>query len=70
MYHAYVILGFPERGEADNAYNSIAIVAPVTGELLHVYRKHFLYEVDERWAQEGPSFMHYTLPGLGKASSL
>ena len=61
-------MGFPELGREREgaAYNSIAIVAPSTGELLHVYRKHFLYEVDERWALEGPSFESFDLPRLGK----
>ncbi len=31
------------------------LVAP-DGELLNSYAKHFLFEADETWADEGPSF--------------
>ncbi|KAI8608681.1 N-terminal asparagine amidohydrolase-like protein [Chytriomyces sp. MP71] len=35
--------------------NSVIVVGP-QGQLVAVYDKHFLYEVDERWATEGPGF--------------
>ncbi|KAI9327740.1 carbon-nitrogen hydrolase [Zopfochytrium polystomum] len=35
--------------------NSVCLAAP-TGDVVHVYDKHFLYEVDERWAAEGAAF--------------
>lgn len=64
---AYVACGFPERSGA-NAYNSQFIAAP-GGSQAHVYRKHFLYETDEAWAQEGDAFESYQLGSLGKAGS-
>ncbi|GAA5901517.1 hypothetical protein JCM6882_006302 [Rhodosporidiobolus microsporus] len=42
-------------------YNALIVVSP-TGELLHVYAKHFLYETDESWATAGPSFQSFSLP--------
>ncbi|PWY99725.1 carbon-nitrogen hydrolase, partial [Testicularia cyperi] len=86
--HCYVVVGFPERVNADeaatrpydarptnvrdegppprsfHAYNSAALF-DATGKLLHVFRKHFLYEDDKRWASQGPGFETIQLPGLG-----
>lgn len=48
----------------DRAFNSAALFSP-GGNLLHVFRKHFLYETDDVWASEGPGFQSIALPGLG-----
>ena len=73
-YRAFVAVGFPERraGSSSNSssgtmdlYNSMLLVDR-TGELLHVYAKHFLYETDKIWASEGPCFESIVVPELGK----
>ena len=48
----------------DTAFNSAALLSP-DGSLLHVFRKHFLYETDEVWATEGQGFEALHLPNLG-----
>ena len=58
-----VAAGFPER-DGDSLYNSL-VVADRLGRIVHVYRKHFLYETDETWALEGPGFATQEIPGLG-----
>ncbi|SCV74034.1 BQ2448_6466 [Microbotryum intermedium] len=57
----YVLVGVPERRSSSDASNSLLIVTP-QGELSAIYRKHFLYETDERWATEGKAFQTYVLP--------
>lgn len=53
----HVVCGYPER-PADGAppdargFNAAVVVGP-TGEVLHNYRKSFLYETDKAWAAEG-----------------
>ncbi|KAJ3120791.1 Carbon-nitrogen hydrolase, partial [Irineochytrium annulatum] len=67
-------IGFPRHGgNASTANdtplphrNSVAILSRA-GELLHIYDKHFLYETDETWASEGPSFSTVPLIGLDPA---
>lgn len=49
------------------AYNSAMLVGP-SGSLIKVFRKHFLYEVDTSWADEGPGFEYIELPGIGRLS--
>jgi len=61
---SYVVIGFPERS-GHSAFNSQAVVAP-DGQLVQIYRKHFLYETDESWADEGEGFHVSNLPGLGR----
>ncbi|CAG8481209.1 2673_t:CDS:2 [Paraglomus occultum] len=65
--NAYVMVGYPQivKGNPDKYYNSACFVAPST-EVLATYQKHFLYETDEKWAEEGPGFMSIDVPGLGK----
>lgn len=53
------MVGFPERSD-EGCFNSVNIVSP-SGEVIHTYRKHFLYTTDENWASEGPSFEVVTL---------
>ncbi|KAJ3362948.1 Carbon-nitrogen hydrolase [Allomyces javanicus] len=56
--NAWVVAGFPstvvENG-APKYYNSMCVVDR-TGAVVTIYHKHFLFEKDERWAHEGPSF--------------
>jgi protein N-terminal amidase len=47
--------------KAGSNYNSAVTVAP-NGEIVAHYRKSFLYEADERWAQEGTGFHAGVLP--------
>ncbi|KAK9237713.1 carbon-nitrogen hydrolase [Lipomyces kononenkoae] len=55
----HVIVGYPERPEEGSSngvlkeeegpiYNSAVVVGP-SGTVLYNYRKHFLYEADEKW---------------------
>lgn len=60
----YVLCGLPESCRDGTLYNSLIISDP-HGEIVHVYRKHFLYTTDESWAREGPGFEVVDLPGLG-----
>src|SRR4051794_37188104 len=62
---SYVVCGFPERADGDVLYNSLLVCDP-GGNIVHVYRKHFLYTTDETWAAEGPGFTTLDLPGLGR----
>jgi protein N-terminal amidase len=59
----YVMLGFPlRRPNQDEFFNCVVIVSssnPI-GKAL-IYKKHFLYEVDESWAKEGPGFTSFNL---------
>ncbi|KAK9470619.1 carbon-nitrogen hydrolase [Dipodascopsis tothii] len=55
---AAVVAGFAELA-GGRRYNS-AVVAQ-SGRVVHKYRKHFLYHVDERWAEEGPGFSTFEL---------
>lgn len=51
--------------ESQGYYNS-AMLVDSRGELVHVFRKHFNYQDDKRWASEGPGFESIHLPGLGR----
>lgn len=53
-----------EAGLKHRAFNSAALFAP-DGSLVHVFRKHFLFETDEVWASEGDGFETLHLPVLG-----
>ncbi|EST07989.1 Carbon-nitrogen hydrolase [Kalmanozyma brasiliensis GHG001] len=57
-------LGHNAAETEDLAFNSAALFSP-TGALIHVFRKHFLFETDEIWATPGPGFESIRLPGLG-----
>ncbi|KAK9478289.1 carbon-nitrogen hydrolase [Lipomyces japonicus] len=53
-----VIVGYPELAKTANqsgmVYNSAVVVAP-SGAVIYNYRKHFLFEADEKWgARPGP----------------
>lgn len=39
-------------------FNSVCIASPGVSQCRYIH-KHFLYEPDELWAQEGPSFQHF-----------
>ncbi|TPX71499.1 hypothetical protein SpCBS45565_g01145 [Spizellomyces sp. 'palustris'] len=67
---AYVQAGYPRMeqsttGSSPLLYNSVYLVSP-DGTLVRTYDKHFLYEKDERWAEEGAGFCVLECPGLGK----
>lgn len=50
---------------ARKAFNSAMLVDP-NGQLVNIFRKHFLYEADTSWADEGPGFSYVQLPNLGR----
>lgn len=63
-FQCYVSIGFPERdANSSRYYNSVLLAGP-DGETVSVYRKHFLYYVDENWADEGPFFTSLSLASL------
>lgn len=47
------------------AFNAAMLVGP-DGSLVKVFRKHFLYEADTTWADEGSGFEYLDVPGLGR----
>ena len=51
----YSFLGYAEVTHDGKYYNSCFIITP-EGESLPSYRKHFLYQDDERWSLEGNEF--------------
>ncbi len=51
----YCFMGYAEKTYDDKYYNSSFIITP-EGVSLPSYRKHFLYEDDERWSLEGDKF--------------
>lgn len=61
-FQCMVICGFPEKviESSDNVqyYNSVYVMDK-EGQLLHVYRKHFLYTTDKAWSQPGESFLSF-----------
>ena len=50
-------------GRKTQLYNSIYLFSP-EGEIILTYQKHFLYEADEFWAEEGPSFLSREVKGM------
>ncbi|EPQ30989.1 uncharacterized protein PFL1_01178 [Pseudozyma flocculosa PF-1] len=48
-----------------HAYNSALLVNPC-GQVVHTFRKHFLYDDDKRWATEGSGFQTVELPRIGR----
>jgi len=55
-----VIAGYPEKPSPALAegrgYNSSLLASP-SGEIVHNYRKTFLYETDQKWAVAGEFFL-------------
>ena len=49
----------------DQAFNSAMLVDP-QGNLANVFRKHFLFEADTPWADEGRGFSYVDVPRLGR----
>lgn len=47
-YNCFTVVGYPESSSSDIIYNSCALFNR-QGELIHNYRKTFLYETDEVW---------------------
>jgi protein N-terminal amidase len=73
-HNCHVIVGFPEQVDVSDRwptspeyYNS-AIIVSNEGETIGIYRKHFLYMIDETWALEGPGFGKDYIPGLGQTA--
>ncbi|PSR97172.1 carbon-nitrogen hydrolase [Coniella lustricola] len=71
QHNTNVLVGYPEKVDTQrfqqaepNFYNS-AILVNGDGETVANYRKTFLYELDEVWAQEGKGFFGGNIPGLG-----
>ncbi|RUS21052.1 carbon-nitrogen hydrolase [Endogone sp. FLAS-F59071] len=66
---AFVVVGYPqilkEQGGTEKHYNSACFVDR-DGNLITTYQKSFLYDTDERWADEGPGFKCLEVDGLGK----
>ncbi|KAK0552840.1 hypothetical protein OC845_001508 [Tilletia horrida] len=50
----------------ENAFYNSAALFDRSGALIHTFRKHFLYEDDKVWAQEGPGLQYVDLPDLGR----
>jgi protein N-terminal amidase len=64
-YTCHVTVGYAEITTATTTmpqtqYNSTVTVSP-TGQILHNYRKSFLYYTDETWASEGPGDRSHNL---------
>ncbi|WFD08223.1 hypothetical protein MVES1_003595 [Malassezia vespertilionis] len=49
------------------AFNAAMLVGR-DGKLVHVFRKHFLYEPDATWADESAGFGYIDLQGIGRVS--
>ncbi|KAL2255495.1 hypothetical protein VTK26DRAFT_3242 [Humicola hyalothermophila] len=54
-YGCAVAVGYPERTDASEYYNSLVVVDS-GGETVAKYRKSFLYYTDANWAREGQGF--------------
>ncbi|OZJ03076.1 hypothetical protein BZG36_04608 [Bifiguratus adelaidae] len=70
--HCFVQVGFPQviiEG-ADTGYFNAVVVVDRQGKLIKTYQKHFLYETDENWAQEGPGFSTYDIEGVKVAPAI
>ncbi|CEH15720.1 hypothetical protein CBOM_04941 [Ceraceosorus bombacis] len=52
----------PPQSEKEQGWYNAALLVDPKGELVHLFRKHFLYEAEEGWACEGPGFTSITLP--------
>lgn len=55
----------PAEAAELHPFNAALLVSPA-GELLHTFRKHFLYENDKTWAQAGPGFEFIDLHVFGR----
>jgi protein N-terminal amidase len=62
-FSSFVQVGFPRQLD-DKFYNSTGLVDR-TGKITAIYDKHFLYEQDEYWADEGDSFKNIQT-GIGR----
>lgn len=68
-YNCFVTAGYPEKVDSPTPeyYNS-AVTVGRDGETIANYRKSFLYDTDEIWAQEGNGFYEGAIPELGKVA--
>lgn len=55
----------PAEAKELHPFNAAILVSP-EGELLHTFRKHFLYDNDKTWAKAGPGFEYIDLPEFGR----
>lgn len=63
-------MGYPQLDRATGKrYNSICVVAP-DQTVEATYQKHFLYETDELWAEEGPAFRAIRLAHLPQVGTV
>lgn len=70
--NCYIAVGYPEKHQTKDQvkyYNSMCFVNR-QGELIKTYRKTFLYETDENWAEEGESFDTMMIPEFGKVKKI
>jgi protein N-terminal amidase len=76
-YNSIVVVGYPEKDNSKyyNRYEILilkliysAYVVGVNGELVENVRKHFLYDTDYKWAEEGAGF-HSTQVSISKDQS-
>ncbi|PRP77264.1 hydrolase, carbon-nitrogen family protein [Planoprotostelium fungivorum] len=59
-----VAAGYPLKTKDEKWYNAMCLVSKEGREVI-TYSKHFLYEPDYRWAEEGPGFVVADIPELG-----
>lgn len=65
LFKCYTVIGYPELASNGDLYNSAMVLDP-RGELVHHYRKSFLYTGDEQWqCKEGPGFETFSLKFTG-----
>ncbi|KAJ3000452.1 Carbon-nitrogen hydrolase [Globomyces sp. JEL0801] len=62
--NCFIQYGHPRITESGSMYNSISLINP-DGTINLTYDKHFLFEVDEHWAEPGESFLSRNIPRLG-----
>jgi protein N-terminal amidase len=55
-----------EVAEGSQGCYNAALLVDSQGQLVHVFKKHFSYEDDKRWATESAGFQSIDLPKLGK----
>lgn len=74
-YNCHVTVGYAEvtipdtnPEDSQTQYNSTVTVSP-RGEILHNYRKSFLYYTDETWASEGPGSRSHKLSDTSSPDS-
>lgn len=68
-YGCFIVMGYPEWCSKQQQIFNSAVVLDKSGQVIHRYRKSFLYETDEVWGcVEGPGFKSFQLCDGVKAS--